>query len=173
MRDNRRFHVQVLPKVPMGTLPGFGWLREAPRPQPYRPREAKSPEEKARYDALRKCVFFPAPPMNALRAAVRVKTDPGLFQPPLRRRDQSHDRDHDHGRSRERERGRRHHGSASGWDDPLSVGILLAVVPPVGFMLLWSSQRYSRDAKIAITSLMTVFMILATTAVCTALLVLR
>ena len=55
----------------------------------------------------------------------------------------------------------------------MSVGILLAVVPPVGFMMLWGSSRYSRDAKIAITALMTVFMVLGTAALCTALLVLR
>jgi hypothetical protein len=162
MRDNRRFHVQVLPKYPMGTLPGFGWLREAPRPQTPMPRTRaeRTPEERARYDALRKCMFFPAPPLEAMRAAARVKTDPDLFKPPLRKRD------------RERLR-REERSSASGWDDPISIGVLLAVVPPVGFMLLWSSRRYSRDAKIAITSLMTVFMVLATTAICTAMLVLR
>jgi hypothetical protein len=167
MRDNRRFHVQVLPKYPMGTLPGFGWLREAPRPTPPRPpmqRVEKTPEERARYDALRKCMFFPAPPLEAYRAAARVKTDPDLFRPPLRKRDR------DRARSGASGEERKH---ASGWDEPLSIGILLAVVPPVGFMLLWSSGRYSRDAKIAITSLMTVFMVLATTAICTAMLVLR
>jgi hypothetical protein len=169
MRDNRRFHVQVLPKYPMGTLPGFGWLREAPRPLPPAPRVRadKSPEERARYDALRKCMFFPAPPLEAYRAAARVKTDPDLFKPKLRKRGLDHE-----GSNRERLR-QEERPKGSGWDDPLSVGVLLAVVPPVGFMLLWSSRRYSRDAKIAITSLMTVFMILATTALCTALLVVR
>ncbi len=172
MRVNKR-HVQLLPKHPMVTVPGFGWLREAPRPA-YAPPAAKiSPAEMAKHAALRKCIYFPAmdPSMRpaAARAAERVRTNPDLFRPPLRRRNTPPESLIERGKHGQ-------HGSSRGssrFEDPVSVGILLAVLPPVGFMMLWGSSRYSRDAKIAITALMTVFMILGTAALCTALLVLR
>ncbi len=169
MRINKR-QVQLLPKHPMVTVPGFGWLREAPRPA-YAPPAAKiSPAEMARHAALRKCIYFPAMPPSMgpaiARAAERVRTNPDLFRPPLRKRNTPPESLLERG----------HHGSqrrGSRFEDPVSVGILLAVVPPIGFMMLWGSSRYSRDAKIAITALMTVFMVLGTATLCTALLVLR
>lgn len=36
-------------------------------------------------------------------------------------------------------------------DSPLVVGLLLLVLPPSGLAVLWSSKRYSRDARAALT----------------------
>jgi hypothetical protein len=171
MRVNKR-HVQLLPKHPMGTMPGFGWLREAPRPANRPPAAKVSPAEVAKHAALRKCIYFPAmdPSMRpaATRAAERVITSPDLFRPPLRKRNTPP------GSAMQRAGTASLPGpGSSSLEDPVSVGILLAVLPPVGFMMLWGSSRYSRDAKVAITALMTVFMLLGTAALCTALLVLR
>ena len=174
---NKR-QVQLLPKHPMGTLPGLGWLREAPRPA-YRPPAAKvAPAELAKHAALRKCIYFPAmaPAMGpaVVRAADRVRTNPDLFRPPLRRRNTPPGSPMAAERAPYREASvAAHRVSGSSLEDPVSVGILLAVLPPIGFMMLWGSQRYSRDAKIAITALMSVFMLLATAALCTALIVFR
>jgi hypothetical protein len=42
-----------------------------------------------------------------------------------------------------------------GWrtwlDSPLVVGLLLVLLPPSGLAVLWSSRRYSRDARAALT----------------------
>ena len=169
MRVNKR-QVQLLPKHPMGTLPGLGWLREAPRPVHVPAAARMSPAEVAKHAALRKCIYFPAmdPAMRpaVARAAERMITSPDLFRPPLRKRNTPPELHGKAGRSVES-------GRQSRFEDPISVGILLAVLPPVGFMMLWGSPRYSRDAKLAITALMTVFMILGTAALCTALLVMR
>lgn len=41
---------------------------------------------------------------------------------------------------------------ASAWyDDPVALGTLLIVCPPVGLAALWSSKRYSNDARWALT----------------------
>jgi hypothetical protein len=171
MRMNKR-HVQLLPKHPVSTMPGFGWLREAPRPS-YAPPVAKlSPQQMEKHAALRKCVYFPAmdPAMrpasfSSARAAERVITSPDLFRPPMRKRNTPPE-------------SLRRNAHVSGYtpsrfEDPISVGILLAILPPIGFMMLWGSQRYSRDAKMAITALMTVFMVLGTAALCTILITMR
>ncbi len=173
MRVNKR-HVQLLPRYQVGTVPGFGWLREAPRPANLPPAAKLSPTEMAKHAALRKCIYFPA--MDSAmrpavaRAAERVRTNPDLFRPPLRRRNTPPKSLLETPTVTTRERAARRWASL---EDPISVGILLAVVPPVGFMMLWGSPRYSRDAKLAITALMTVFMVLGTASLCTALLVLR
>lgn len=48
------------------------------------------------------------------------------------------------------------HASTSWWEEPLAVGVLLLVAPPVGLAALWASQRYERDARVALT-VMTAF----------------
>ena len=35
--------------------------------------------------------------------------------------------------------------------DPLAIGLLMTVMPPVGVPLLWASHRFTREAKIALT----------------------
>jgi hypothetical protein len=178
MRVNKR-QVQLLPKHPIDTMPGFGWLREAPRPRA--PVAKLTAEEVVKHAALRKCIYFPAmvPQMASAsaqasaRAAERVRTNPDLFRPPLRKRNTPVSADMLRRAPKPEPHGQPAPRVGSSLEDPISVGILLAVLPPIGFMMLWGSQRYSRDAKLAITALMTVFMVLATAAVCTALIVLR
>jgi hypothetical protein len=172
MRINKR-QVQLLPKHPVGTLPGFGWLREAPRPANVALRAKVTPEQMEKHAALRKCLYFPAmdpatrpASFKSARAADRVITSPDLFRPPLRKRN-----------TPESLRRPPYAQASTSWtsrfEDPVSVGILLAIVPPLGFMMLWGSPRYSRDAKMAITALMTVFMVLGTAALCTLLITMR
>jgi len=166
MRMNKR-HVQLLPKHPVGTLAGFGWLREAPRPANETPKAKVTAEQMEKHAALRKCIYFPAmdPAMRPAmaRAADRVITSPDLFRPPLRKRNTPPASLRRAGQT----------SWTSRFEDPVSVGILLAILPPIGFMMLWGSPRYSRDAKMAITALMTVFMFLGTAALCTLLITMR
>jgi hypothetical protein len=44
-------------------------------------------------------------------------------------------------------------GSTRGawWEDPVALGSLLILVPPVGLAAVWSSKRYSSDARWALT----------------------
>ncbi|MDB4935152.1 MAG: hypothetical protein JWP87_2124 [Labilithrix sp.] len=37
------------------------------------------------------------------------------------------------------------------WEDPVALGSLLILVPPVGLAAVWSSKRYSSDARWALT----------------------
>jgi hypothetical protein len=37
------------------------------------------------------------------------------------------------------------------WEDPLALGSLLILVPPIGLAAVWSSKRYSSDARWALT----------------------
>jgi hypothetical protein len=47
-------------------------------------------------------------------------------------------------------------------EDPLVVGLLLTLVPPLGFVLLWTSPRYSDEARRAVTMMMALILVLAT-----------
>jgi hypothetical protein len=41
---------------------------------------------------------------------------------------------------------------ARAWDeDPIAIGTLLSLVPPIGLAAVWSSKRYSSDARWALT----------------------
>jgi hypothetical protein len=37
------------------------------------------------------------------------------------------------------------------FEDPIALGTLLIVFPPIGLAALWSSKRYSNDARWALT----------------------
>lgn len=37
------------------------------------------------------------------------------------------------------------------WEDPVALGSLLIVAPPIGLAAVWSSKRYSNDARWALT----------------------
>ena len=37
------------------------------------------------------------------------------------------------------------------WEDPVALGSLLILVPPIGLAAVWSSKRYSNDARWALT----------------------
>ncbi|MCA9588139.1 MAG: hypothetical protein KC657_22605 [Myxococcales bacterium] len=41
----------------------------------------------------------------------------------------------------------------SWWEEPLALGSLLVLIPPVGLAVLWSSRRYSREARWALTGI--------------------
>jgi hypothetical protein len=47
------------------------------------------------------------------------------------------------------------------WDDPITVGALLVVMPPVGLAALWASRCFSREARLAITGMMALMLSLA------------
>ena len=42
-------------------------------------------------------------------------------------------------------------GRGAWWEDPVALGSLLILVPPVGLAAVWSSKRYSSDARWALT----------------------
>jgi hypothetical protein len=58
------------------------------------------------------------------------------------------------------------------WEDPVALGSLLILVPPVGLAAVWSSKRYSNDARWALT-VMTALMMCLVSAVFIAALALR
>jgi hypothetical protein len=54
---------------------------------------------------------------------------------------------------------------AAWWEDPVALGSLLILVPPVGLAAVWSSRRYSSDARWALTVMTALMMCLATAVV--------
>lgn len=60
---------------------------------------------------------------------------------------------------------RRARESGSVFSSPLMVGLLMMVLPPVGVAAAWSSPRYDREGRIAVTITASLFMCLATVAV--------
>jgi hypothetical protein len=58
------------------------------------------------------------------------------------------------------------------WEDPIALGSLLIVCPPIGIAAVWSSKHYSRDARWALT-VMTALMMCLVTAIGIAALALR
>lgn len=54
------------------------------------------------------------------------------------------------------------------WEDPVVVGSLLLVAPPIGLAALWSSKRYGSEARLALT-VMTGLMMCLVTAIAVAL----
>lgn len=57
-------------------------------------------------------------------------------------------------------------------EDPIAMGMLLIMLPPVGLAALWSSKRYSSDARWALT-IMTALTMCLGTAVAIAMIALR
>ena len=41
--------------------------------------------------------------------------------------------------------------SRAWWEDPIALGTLLIVVPPIGLACVWRSKHYSNDARWALT----------------------
>jgi hypothetical protein len=58
------------------------------------------------------------------------------------------------------------------WEDPIALGSLLILCPPIGIAAVWSSKSYSRDARWALT-VMTALMMCLVTAIGIAALALR
>jgi hypothetical protein len=42
-------------------------------------------------------------------------------------------------------------GRTSWYEDPIALGTLLLLFPPIGLAAVWSSKRYSNDARWALT----------------------
>ena len=198
MAVNKR-QVQLLPKHPVGTLAGSRvGLREAPRPEVIVPPRAQlSPEQIARHDALRKCIYFPAYPGQPGRPWSLARRSMPQSASRAAERDEDRSRSLSSaassplaGESSKRGACRRAARECRSGTARDANGVSSACgqsmgrpgerrnpysrwLPPVGFMMLWGSSRYTRDAKLAITALMAMFMVLGTAAVCTALIVLR
>lgn len=49
----------------------------------------------------------------------------------------------------------------SWFEDPIALGTLLIMFPPIGLAALWSSKRYSNDARWALTVMTALTMCLA------------
>lgn len=54
------------------------------------------------------------------------------------------------------------------WESPVAVGVLLMLAPPIGLAALWSSKRYSGDARWALTIMTALMMCLAAAVAITA-----
>ena len=63
-------------------------------------------------------------------------------------------------------------GAPQWWEDPVALGSLLILVPPVGLAAVWSSKRYSNDARWALT-VMTALMMCLVSAIFIAALAMR
>lgn len=53
------------------------------------------------------------------------------------------------------------------WEDPFALGTLLILLPPIGLAAVWSSARYSRDARWALTVMTALMMCLVATVIIT------
>jgi hypothetical protein len=155
-----------------GTLIGNGWLRESDRNLFPRAWDVRG------RSALRKCMFLPAP----AHLREHLRESPVLPPPPRAPRELpivAHRRDpqkdvrlmpaidaaamHRAARAKLAE-GAKRGDRASAWEDPVALGALLVAVPPIGLAVLWSSRRYSSDARWALT-LMTALTLCLVTAV--------
>ena len=116
----------------MGTIPGLGFLREAPRPQTWF-RRPGSVEARAAEERLKKCLFLP---LDGHMVA-RFPRDSRGKVPRVRKR-------------------------RSLLAEPLVIGLLLALVPPVGMVLLWTNPRYEPQARWAISGVVALTMLCAT-----------
>lgn len=158
-----------------GTLIGNGWLRETPR----------APEAPKGRSAMRKCHFMVVPeelkrlaPPVSPAAMAPVAPRPSV-EPPIqvRRRDPAKDvrafpiyAPEAHAANR---RAAAHASSPSAWwEDPIALGSLLILCPPVGLAAVWSSKRYGTDARWALT-VMTALMMCLVSAIVIALLAMR
>ncbi len=156
----------------INTLIGNGWLREAPRgPSPAKwDLRSKS--------ALRKCMFIPVPEEVRNLAAKLPQVSPAALPPSPRkpelraedvvphRRDPKHDarefpayppnyaalkRVADPRPSPKLPIGADPKPPPQWWEDPIALGSLLILLPPVGLAAVWMSKRYSTDARWALT----------------------
>jgi hypothetical protein len=158
----------------INTLIGNGWLRESPRARP-------GIFDLRSRSAMRKCVLLEVPP--EVRALGPIVT-PALPPPPRRSEPPIETRRSDPGKyvrempafplARPRRDVEQNVAPAHGhaepaqpgfWDDPIVIGSLLILLPPVGLAALWTSKRYSNDARWALTVVTALMLCLATAAV--------
>lgn len=166
------------PSKGIGTLIGNGWLRESPRNR--MPAGAWDLRGKS---LLRKCLYMPVPkeilaalPPAALGGAARPAPAPRPVAEPVvapeRRRPERDVRMMpavDPALVRRVVREQMAAEAPARWESPVALGLLLLLAPPVGLAMLWSSRRYSNDARWALTTMTALGMCLASAVAITAL----
>ena len=170
MRHNTPRHPR--PNRGIGTLIGNGWLRESARNAWSGP---KWDLHRGR-SALRKCMFMPVPDeVKALAPSVspampmpRV-AKPKPVEEVVHRRDPRKDvrefpayvpgavldpravAQQAHAALVRDAQKAANKAVAAWWEDPVAFGSLLILLPPIGLAAVWSSKRYSSDARWALT----------------------
>ncbi|MBX3260398.1 MAG: hypothetical protein KIS78_03555 [Labilithrix sp.] len=150
----------------IATLIGNGWLHESPKNVWPRGWDIRG------RSALRKCLFLPVPPgVQALAAQVSpaaMAPRPKPVEPPIvtHRRNPAKDARllpavspgdvyAANKRALYAEEQAKLLGKAPArarwYEDPVALGSLLLLCPPIGLAALWSSKRYSSDARWALT----------------------
>jgi hypothetical protein len=148
----------------VGTLIGNGWLRES-ETNANLPREFWSaPKSRS---ALRKCMFMQMPPDVAAFAAQLPPRGRAPEPAPMAawrpiRRDQARlvKQVDPHVMRMKAEAIDARRSERAWWEDPIALGTLLILVPPIGLACVWGSKHYSTDARWALTvmsSLLTCF----------------
>ncbi len=169
------------------TLIGNGWLHESPKNVWPRGWDIRGKS------ALRKCLFLPIPPdLQALGADVSpaaMSPRPKPVDPPVvsHRRNPAKDvrlltavSPEDVYAADKRALYATEKAKLLGkvpapqrwYEDPVALGSLLLLCPPIGLAALWSSKRYSADARWALT-VMTALMLCVGAAVAVAVVALR
>ena len=169
---------------------GNGWLHESPKNVWPRGWDIRG------RSALRKCMFLPVPP--GFKELAPKDAAPVAIPPAAKRPEQpivahrhnpakdarmfaaiSHEevlaakRRELYAAEKAKLLGKAPPASARVWyDDPVALGTLLLVVPPIGLAALWSSKRYSSDARWALT-IMTALVLCLGAAVTIAIVALR
>lgn len=165
------------PSRGINTLIGNGWLRESPR------NRAPGWWDIRSRSALRKCMYLPVPrdviealPRGALGGGALPMPRPSApsFEPPdAKRRDAKRDVrmmpaiDPELVRRVVREQ-MKNDAKGDWWEEPVAIGLLLLALPPIGLAALWSSKRYSADARWALTIMTALGMCLASAVAITA-----
>jgi len=153
-------------------LIGNGWLRESPR-------AAALAEIRSR-SALRKCMFLQVPPeLKALAPIVTPAHAPPRRKEPLPEPEFRPSDPGKHARmfpavlpKKQKAATPKQEPSRAWWEDPVAVGSLLILLPPVGLAAVWRSRAYSSDARWALT-VMTALTMCLMSAVVIAVLALR
>jgi hypothetical protein len=163
-------------RTPRGftTLIGNGWLREPPRASPMNEPRSRS--------ALRKCMFMQVPP--ELRALAPVVSPAALPPPPKKQEEQYVYRRGDPAKDARMfpaypmkkpaaaAPAQKQHEARAWWEDPVAIGSLLILLPPVGLAAVWRSKHYTTDARWALT-VMTALTMCLVSAITIAILALR
>ena len=159
----------------IGTLIGNGWLRESPRERPVEVQKWRARSK----SFLRKCMFMPVPEevrrlIPQISQAALLPRAPARPEPEIvpHRRDPRKDvrefaayvpgqvDPYAHAaqaRAMQVQNAQRAAVAAAmapaqaWWEDPVALGSLLILVPPVGLAAVWASKRYSNDARWALT----------------------
>ena len=149
----------------IGTLIGNGWLRESPRNVIPRDWDVKS------RSALRKCMFMQMPPHLQELAKALPPPGPPPVAPWPKKADEPIKA---HARNPEKDarmmkavrpaalraKAEAYADGRAWWEDPIAIGTLLILAPPIGLACVWRSAHYSNDARWALTimsALMTCF----------------